>query len=163
MGRGKATRAISLHETFIRRAIALATQNPSAPFAAVLVAIETGEILAEGVNRHTENPTWHGEIDAINRCAEARLDVNWGGLRLYTTAEPCCMCQGAILWAGIPEVVYGTSIRTLKRLGWNQIDITAEEVTRRTPFANCRLIGGVLEVECDQLFQRALGIREDVS
>ena len=68
------------------------------------------------------------------------------------------MCQGAILWAGIPEVVFGTSIRTLKQLGWKQIDIPAEEVTRRTPFAQCRLIGGVLEAECDQLFRRAMGI-----
>jgi tRNA(adenine34) deaminase len=162
-GESKSDEGLSLHETFKRRAIALAAHNPSAPFAALLVSIETGKILAEGVYRNTENPTWHGEIDAINRCAEARLDVNWGGSRLYTTAEPSCMCQGAILWAGIPEVVYGTAIRTLKRLGWNQIGITAEKVTRRTPFANCRLTGGVLDVEFDQLFQRAMGIREDVS
>jgi tRNA(Arg) A34 adenosine deaminase TadA len=68
------------------------------------------------------------------------------------------MCQGAILWAGISEVVFGTSIRTLKQMGWKQIDIAAEEVTRRTAFAECRLIGGVLEAECDQLFRRAMGI-----
>lgn len=47
---------------------------------------------------------------------------------------------------------------TLKQLGWKQIDIPAEEVTRRTPFAQCRLIGGVLEAECDQLFRRVMGI-----
>ena len=76
-------------------------------------------------------------------------------MRLYTTAEPCCMCQGAILWAGIPEVVFGTSISTLQRLGWHQIDIPAEEVVRRTPFAECALIGGVLEHECDELFVAA--------
>jgi tRNA(Arg) A34 adenosine deaminase TadA len=65
------------------------------------------------------------------------------------------MCQGAILWAGIQEVVFGTSISTLKRLGWKQIDITAVEVSRRTPFARCKLIGGVLERDCDALFQEA--------
>ena len=65
------------------------------------------------------------------------------------------MCQGAILWAGIPEVVFGTSIRTLVQLGWSQIDIKAEEVARRAPFAQCTLIGGVLERECDALFQAA--------
>lgn len=148
---------LSLHERFIRRAIGLATANPSAPFATVLVDIGTGEIMAEGINRHGDNPTWHGEMDAIN-CAAAGQAVNWTGMRLYTTAEPCCMCQGAILWAGIPEVVFGTSIRTLKQLGWKQIDIPAEEVTRRTAFARCRLIGGVLEAECDELFRRAMGI-----
>jgi tRNA(adenine34) deaminase len=150
-------KGISLHEQFMRRAIALATASPLAPFAAVLTDIHTHEIVAEGINRHGENPTWHGEIDAINRCAAAGHDVNWAGLRLYTTAEPCCMCQGAILWAGISEVVFGTSIRTLSQLGWKQIDIAAEEVARRTLFAQCQLIGGVLEAECDQLFRRATG------
>ena len=146
----------SSHERFMRRALALAATSPSAPFAAVLVDIGRNEIVAEGINRHSENPTWHGEIDAINRCAALGQDVNGAALRLYTTAEPCCMCQGAILWAGIPEVVFGTSIRSLKQLGWKQIDISAEEVARRTPFARCRLIGGVLEAECDKLFERAV-------
>jgi len=71
------------------------------------------------------------------------------------------MCQGAILWAGIPEVVFGTSIRTLKEMGWKQIDISAEEVTRRTTFFRCRLTGGVLEAECDQLLRRAVAARGD--
>ena len=89
----------------------------------------------------------------INRCAEASANVDWSGLRLYTTAEPCCMCQAAILWAGIPEVFFGTSMDTLLRLGWNQIGIPAEEVAQRTPFANCKLTGGILEQECDALFE----------
>jgi tRNA(Arg) A34 adenosine deaminase TadA len=143
------------HETFMRRAIELARGNPAAPFAAILVERDTGRIVAEGINRHAENPTWHGEIDVINRHAATGRAVEWERLRLYTTAEPCCMCQGAILWAGIPEVVYGTSIRTLQRFGWKQIDLTADEVARRTAFTQCRLIGGVLEAECDELFRRA--------
>ena len=147
----------SLHEQFMRRAITLAAASPSAPFAAILVDTNTHEVVAEGINRHGENPTWHGEIDAINCYAAAGQDVNWARLRLYSTAEPCCMCQGAILWAGIPEVVFGTSIRTLKQLGWKQIDIAAKEVSQRTPFTQCRIHGGVLEAGCDQLFRRAMG------
>jgi hypothetical protein len=104
---------LTLHERFIRQAIGLAATNPRAPFAAVLVDIGTGAIVAKETNRGKENPT---------------------------------------------EVVIGTSIRTLKQLGWKQIDITAEEVTRRTPFAHCRLIGGVLEGECDELFRSATAI-----
>jgi tRNA(adenine34) deaminase len=53
-------------------------------------------------------------------------------LDLYTTAEPCAMCQSAVEWAGIPIVYYGTSIPYLRKLGWHQIDIRAEEVVRRT-------------------------------
>ena len=54
--------------------------------------------------------------------------------------------------AGIGTVVFGTDIPTLVRQGWSQIDIRAEEVVRRTPFADCRLVGGVLRDECDALF-----------
>jgi len=144
-----------MHKEYMCRALELARRNSEAPFGALLVDHRTGQVVAEGLNRWQENPTWHGEIDAINRCAAENPGVNWSGLRLYTTAEPCCMCQGAILWAGIPEVVYGTSISTLKRLGWNQIDIPSEEVTRRTPFGRCKLIGGILERDCDALFQAA--------
>jgi tRNA(Arg) A34 adenosine deaminase TadA len=139
----------------MQRALRIARRNPEAPFGALLVDCDTGRVVAEGLNRWRENPTWHGEIDAINRCAAESPGVTWSRLRLYTTAEPCCMCQGAILWAGIPEVVFGASIRTLKRLGWNQIEIRAEEVARRTPFAACNLVGGILEGECNSLFQAA--------
>lgn len=145
-----------MHEQHMRRALDIASRNPEAPFGACLVDSRTGQVVAEGLNRWRENATWHGEIDAINRCAAETPGVIWSRLRLYTTAEPCCMCQGAILWTGIPEVVFGTSIRTLKRLGWNQIGIPAEEVARRTPFASCKLIGGILERECDALFQAAV-------
>ena len=143
---------MSEHEAFMRRAIELARQVPAFPFGAVLVLPDTGEVVAEGWNRSVENPTWHGEIDAINRCAQARPDIDWSRTTLYTTAEPCPMCMAAILWAGIPRVVFGTSIRQLQRLGWHQIDITSEEVARRTPFRSCTLVGGVLAAECDALF-----------
>jgi len=69
------------------------------------------------------------------------------------------MCQAAILWAGINRVVYGTSIARLQELGWNQIDIDCGEVTRRTPFTDCEIIGGVLEAECDPLFRIAIQAR----
>jgi len=145
-----------MHEPYMRRAIEIARRSPAAPFGALLVDRRSGRVVSEGVNRWQENPTWHGEIDAINRCAAENARVVWSDLRLYTTAEPCCMCQGAILWAGIPEVVFGTSIRTLQRLGWKQIDVPAEEVARRTPFRRCTLTGGVLEHDCDALFQAAV-------
>jgi tRNA(Arg) A34 adenosine deaminase TadA len=63
------------------------------------------------------------------------------------------MCQGAIEWAGIGYVVYGTSITTLQKLDWWQIDIRADEVIRRTPFRQTKILGGVLEQECDALFR----------
>ena len=144
------------HEQYMRRAIELAQQFADRPFGAVIVDSGSGEIVAEGWNRTTENPLWHGEIDALNRLSEARRQAERQQLSLYTTAEPCPMCKSAILWTGIGTVVYGTSIRFLQSQGWRQIDILAEEIISRTPFANCKLIGGVLEQECNALFA-ALG------
>lgn len=142
------------HESFMRLAIEVAGANPAQPFGAVLVHRQTGRVVARGVNRTSQNPTWHGEIDVINQHA-VHAGPPWRELDLYTTAEPCPMCQAAILWAGIARVVYGTSIAGLKALGWNQIDIDCREVTRRTPFIDCEIVGGVLEAECDRLFRDA--------
>jgi hypothetical protein len=77
------------------------------PFGAVIVREATGEVVAEGRNRSSgDAPMWHEEVDAVQRCA--------------------------IEYAGFGRVLDGTSIRTLQRPGWRQIDIPAEEVTRRT-------------------------------
>ena len=150
------TMSESQHERFMRRAIELAANVPDFPFGAVIVDRDTGTILSEGWNKTSHNPTWHGEIDAINILAASSVGIKGKNLVLYTTAEPCPMCQSAILWSGIGMVVYGTSIRSLQRLGWRQIDILAEEVIRRSPEWRCTLIGGVLERECDSLFEQAM-------
>ncbi len=143
------------HDDYMRQAIAMAQQIPKFPFGTVIVRRITGEIIAKGFNRSSENPTFHAEIDAINRCAAAPSQSDWTQLDLYTTAEPCPMCQSAIEWAGISTVYYGTSIPFLQSHGWHQIDIRAEEVARRTSFRQTRVIGGILEFECNALFEAA--------
>ncbi|MDQ3773137.1 MAG: nucleoside deaminase [Pseudomonadota bacterium] len=105
----------------------MAKQVPELPFGAVIVRRATGVIVAEGHNRSSESPTFHGEIVVINRCATDHPSIDWAEVDLYTTAEPCPMCQSAIEWAGIPTVYYGTSIPYLQRLGWKQIEIRAKE------------------------------------
>ena len=143
------------HERYMRRAIKLAGNVPELPFAAVIVDQDTGKILSEGWNKSSINPIWHGEIDAINHMVEVGCNWKVTALALYTTAEPCPMCQGAIHWTGIDMVVFGSSIRFLQQLGWKQIDILAQEVVQRTPFSKCTLIGGILEEECNSLFEAA--------
>ncbi|MBM4071220.1 MAG: nucleoside deaminase [Planctomycetes bacterium] len=143
------------HKQFMRRAIALTANVPHLPFGAVIVNRQTATIVAEGWNKSSVNPTWHGEIDAINQLICSKKNIAGSDLVLYTTAEPCPMCQGAVLWSGIETVVFGTSIRFLQDLGWRQIDIRAEEVVRRGPAWKCTLIGGVLGDECNALFQAA--------
>ncbi len=145
------------HEFFMRRAIELALNVPNVPFGALIVNRDTNEILAEGWNKTSINPTWHGEIDAINQLVLRQESLDASKLVLYTTAEPCPMCMSAILWAGIGMVVFGTSIKFLQNNGWHQIDIHAQEVIHRSPHWSCELIGGVLEKDCNALFQSCNG------
>lgn len=136
----------------MRRAIALSTNTSELPFGAVIVHRESGDSVAEGWNRSMINPIWHGEIDALNALFRAGHQIAGSELVLYTTAEPCPMCMSAILWSGIPTVVFGTSIRFLQEHGWRQIDLLSEELVSRSPAWKCTIISGVLEDECNALF-----------
>jgi tRNA(adenine34) deaminase len=150
------------HPYYMRRAMELARNVPHLPFGALIVSRSIGKIVAEGWNRSSENPTRHGEIDAINNWYTAVAQEPDGHnssnseLTLYTTAEPCPMCIAAILWADIDQVVYGTSIPTLQRLGWRQMNLRAVDIVARSPAWKCEVIGGVMESECDRLFADAI-------
>ena len=142
------------HEHYMRRAIEIACGNPDAPFGCVIADGETGEILAEGLNDAEKNPILHGETAAVMNLFQGRPDVvDPSTLVLYTTAEPCPMCSGAILWSGIPSVVLGTRLETLKRLGRPLIELPCEEVSRRASFDGFEVTYDVLEGACDALFE----------
>ncbi len=148
------------HKIYMQLAIELAANVPDFPFGALIVDRDSGKILAGGWNKSAINPTFHGEMDAINQLVHTNPGIDGNKLVLYTTAEPCPMCQGAILWTGIEMVVFGTSIRSLQKMEWRQIDILAEEVIRRSPAWRCTIIGGVLEQDCDALFALANSRRD---
>jgi tRNA(adenine34) deaminase len=145
----------AVHERHMRRAIEIAYGNPYAPFGCVIADGETGEILAEGLNDAEKNPILHGEIDAILNLPGTDPNTDWTRLVLYTTAEPCPMCSGAILWCGIPHVVFGSSIATLERLDLPHISLSCGGIARRasSSLAHPEITGGVLEGECDALFE----------
>lgn len=139
---------------YMQELIKIAQTQPSAPFAAAIVHEKTGKVLCQGLNDSVHNPTHHGEMVAINNCVKKYPQMNWSETTLYTTAEPCVMCQGAIIWAGIPKVVYGTSIPSLKKYGWYQIPIRAKEIASKASFYHGKVVGDVLSNETDKLFMK---------
>lgn len=143
-------------EYYMKIAIDLAKTNPRAPFAALIVDNKTGEILSKGLNASKVNPTFHGEMVAINNCVKKHPHVDWSQVTLYTTAESCSMCQSAIVWAKIPRVVFGTSFEYLIGHGWNQINIHASEVNKRSPFYKGTITGGVMASKSNVLFDRTV-------
>lgn len=148
------------HERYMRRAIEIAKGNPEAPFGCVISDRETGEVVAEGLNDADRSPILHGETAAIMDLIASLPDLDRTRLVLYTTAEPCPMCSGAILWSGIPEVVLGTTIETIKGLGLPHVDLPCEEVSRRSSFGGFEVVRGVLEPECDGLFEAMVRLME---
>ncbi len=100
-------------EQWMRRALALAEEAArlgEVPVGAVIVT-EKGDLVGSGMNRREldRDPTAHAEIAAI-RAAAAKLGA-WrlSGCTLYVTLEPCAMCAGAAVLAGIRRLVYGAA------------------------------------------------------
>ena len=71
-----------------------------------------GKPVAKGRNfvYSKQNRLLHAEIDAIAKLQEAHFDSKGKDFVLYTTLEPCPMCMGAIMLAGIRRIVAGTNI-----------------------------------------------------
>jgi tRNA(adenine34) deaminase len=143
---------LPVHEQAMRLAIAAARANPFFPFGAVIVRAADREVMATGANNRRANPTFHGEIVAINDYVARHGNQGWGEVILYTTGEPCPMCMGALAGAQIGGIVYGTPIETLQKLGIEQILLPADAVIRAAPFYRSEILGGVLRSETDALF-----------
>ena len=79
------------------------------PFGALLV--KDGKILAEYSNcvHSTRDVTKHAETGLISAFSPKIDRETFSKSTLYTGTEPCTMCCGAICFAGIGRVVYGTS------------------------------------------------------
>ena len=109
-------------DKFMKAAISEAQKGIRAghggPFGCVIV--KDGNIVGKGHNEviKRNDPTCHGEMEAI-RDACARLGTeDLSGCELYTTAEPCPMCLGGILWANIKRVYYGCSRQDTHGIGF---------------------------------------------
>ncbi|ACL62717.1 nucleoside deaminase [Methylobacterium nodulans] len=83
------------------------------------VIVQDGEILAEGANRVVaeNDPTWHGEIEAIRKACKAQGSFKLRDATLYTSAEPCPMCMAAAYWAGIKAIYYAATNEDALRYG----------------------------------------------
>lgn len=92
--------------------------NEGGPFGCVIV--KNGKIIGRGHNRVLLNkdPTCHGEMEAIRNACKNISSHDLSDCELYTTAEPCPMCLGGILWSNIKKVYYGCNINDTDKIGF---------------------------------------------
>jgi guanine deaminase len=115
---------------FLRRAIALATQNVitgrGGPFGAVIV--RNGQIVGEGANSvtATNDATAHAEVAAIRAACMALGTFTLHGCELYTSCEPCPMCLAASYWARLDHVYFACSAEDAARAGFDDAFLYAE-------------------------------------
>ncbi len=146
-------------ELFLRRSFEVARRSlthGNHPFGAVLVDRD-GNVLIETENGYmpSRDGTAHAErLLATRACTTLSADV-LGRATLYSSAEPCAMCAGAIYWAGIGRLVYGLSEHRLRAVTGDHpenptLDLPCREVFRSGQRAT-EVIGPLLEDEAEAL------------
>lgn len=106
-------------------AIELARRNvenaTGGPFGAAVFDGD-GKVVSVGVNRVIPNTcsVAHAEIMAYmlaqQRLQRFRLNETGGKFVLATSAQPCCQCYGATIWAGIDELLIGARSEDVEEL-----------------------------------------------
>ena len=108
------------HEFYLKRCIELsrmARAGGNTPFGALLTDEDGSILLEQGNIEITENIcTGHAETALAARASHIYSKEFLWKCTLYTTAEPCAMCSGAIYWANIGRVVYAMTEKRLLEL-----------------------------------------------
>lgn len=117
------------HEDYIRRCVKIseeAVASGNNPFGALLVDKKGNIIVESGNVEITEKDcTGHAETSVMKIASKNYSKEFLWDCTLYTTAEPCCMCTGAIYWGNVGNIVYGISESKLLQLtGSNEINPT---------------------------------------
>lgn len=123
------------------------------PFGACIV--KDGKVIS--IARNTvfakKDATCHAEINAIRIASGKLRDLYLSGCTIYSTTEPCPMCYGAIHWAGIDHIIYGTTIKDVKKLGFNELLISNSLLKRLAGDRHIRFTKGFLKPKCALLLR----------
>lgn len=117
-----------------------ALQEGEIPIGAIVVC--EGQIIGKGHNRTEKllDVTAHAEMQAITAASEYLGGKYLKECTLYVTVEPCVMCAGALGWAQIGKIVYGTSDN---KRGF-------KNVAPKALHPKTEIIEGILEEECKE-------------
>lgn len=123
------------------------------PFGAVIVRGDVVVARANNTVLSDNDATCHAEVNAIHIASRALGMFHLEGCTIYSTTEPCPMCFSAIHWARIDRIVYGTRIADVRRLGFNELVISNEQL-RNMGGSAVMVAGDFMRAECEALLTR---------
>jgi tRNA(Arg) A34 adenosine deaminase TadA len=151
-------------EDRMRLAVELAEHNvrnrTGGPFGAALFHAPSGELLAAGVNvvlasrcaiAHAEvmalalAQQFLGTLDLAERCG--------GALELATSAEPCGMCLGALLWSGVGTLVCAASREDVEAFGFDE-GLRSADWEQQLAARGIAVAQGVLRARAREVLER---------
>lgn len=111
------------HIRYLQQAVHVsrrARDHGNTPFGAILVDPE-GRVLLEQENIEITEAdcTGHAETTLARKASGLYSKDFLAQCTLYTTAEPCAMCTGAIYWSSIGRIVYGIEEKDLLKATGN--------------------------------------------
>lgn len=133
-------------EKFMREALKEAAKAEAAGEVPVGAVVVLGDkIIARGRNKREtdKDPTAHAEVVALKAAGKKLGRWNLSDCELFVTLEPCVMCSGAIVYARIAHVYYGTEDLRFGCCGTVMNLVRDERLNHRA-----EITGGILREEC---------------
>ena len=126
------------------------------PFGALLVAANRAVLAAaENTQVTDEQVLAHAEMNLLQRAVRDFTPDVLARSTLYTNAEPCAMCAGAIFWSGISRLVFGLSgdrLHEISGLSPQSVVANARDVLARAGH-QVEIIGPIFEAEAEAILR----------
>ncbi len=119
----------------------IAMDKGEIPIGAIIVCHDKIIAKAHNQTETLNDATAHAEMLAITGAMATLGSKYLKDCTLYVTVEPCLMCAGAIHWAQIPKIVYGTKDR---KKGYSSY--STKIFSQKT-----KVISGILEKESTEI------------
>ena len=148
----------SQHHQHIREAIEIAKHSEergNRPFGALLIAADGSHLGSAGNTQSEDHQVLaHAELNLLQSVTQQFSPEVLSQATLYTSAEPCPMCCGALFWAGINHLVFGVSSARLHEIqGFNPRSLkTSSREILGSAGRSVEVVGPVLEAEAEKLF-----------
>lgn len=123
------------------------------PFGACVV--KDGEIVGVGHNTVVKDndPTCHGEINAIRDACRRLGTFDLSGCELYTTSYPCPLCMYAMRWANIDNCYYGCTVDDAEDIGFRDREFYEQIIGLETNKFGKLNLKEVNREQCLELFE----------